>query len=246
MARKKKRKFLSNDEVLSIIGKRLEKGKPFSLIRIGDGENICLAQKKVWSIKKVLRSEWAQNSRKSNVKGVKLPNLRLRDKMIRAIRRADIVGIPHKNEKEILANKKYLRSLTEKCFQKYKLDPPNICHTLVNRHLPEKKAFWDLLKDRNVMVISKWAKAFRKHVRKTYPSHNIKIIPVKFDNFSQIDKVLKKIKPIDADIVLVSAGVNALVLVDKLKRTQKRIAIDFGKSAMFMVKHKKRIHPWVP
>lgn len=246
MGKIKKRSFLSYDEVLSIMERHMNEQKPFSLVRIGDGENIVLAQKGVWPIRKVLSTKWARNSRKSNQKGVRLPNIDLRNKMIRAIRRATIVAIPRKHDKEIQADQRYLRPLTEKCFKKYGLKPKNVCHTFVNRHLPEQPAFWEMLRDRKVILISKWAKKFKKYVKKNYRQYNIKIKPVRFTNFKQINPVLKKVKPMKADLVLVSAGVSAVVLVDKLAHTQKRVAMDFGKTPMLILKKNRRVKPWKP
>lgn len=244
MARIKKRRFLTHKKVLSMIKRSMKAKRPFSLVRVGDGENIVLAQKGVWSIRRVLRTKWARNSRKSNQKGVKLPNIRLRNQMIRALRRASIVGIPHRHEKEIRAAQKYLRPLTEKTFRRYKIKPKRVCHTFINRHLPEKKEFWNMLRGKRVLLISKWAKQFRRYVAKNYPKHRILIKPVRFSNYKQMNKVLRKVKNIKADIVLVSAGVNALVLVDRLARRQGRVAIDFGKSPMLILKRDRRIRPW--
>lgn len=240
------RPFLSEEDVLSLIKAHIQRKKPFSLIRIGDGENICLAQEGVWPIQTVLETTWAKNSRISNQKGVRLPNLRLRDKMIRAIRRATVVGIPRENDQEILTSQIYLRPLTEQCFLKYQLIPNAVCHTFVNRHLPEKKDFWMMLKGKKVILISKWAHPFKKFVQKNYPKFNISIIPIKFNNYDQIKPVLKKVKPLKADLVLVSAGVNALILVDKLAHTQNRVAIDFGKTPMLILKKNRRVNPWMP
>ena len=145
--------------------------KPFSLVRVGDGENIVLAQKGVWSIQKVLRTSWARKSRKTNKKGVKLPNIRLRNQMIRALRRASLVAIPHRHDNEIKADEKYLRPLTEKAFSRYKINPTHVCHTFINRHLPEKKEFWNMLRGKKVILISKWANQFNRYVEKNYPNH---------------------------------------------------------------------------
>jgi len=246
MARIKKRKFLSHSKVLSMIKRSMKAKRPFSLVRVGDGENIVLAQKGVWSIKKVLRTNWAKNSRRTNKKGVRLPNIKLRNQMIHALRRASVVGIPHRREKEIKASKKYLRPLTEKAFKKYKIKPRNVCHTFINRHLPESSDFWEMLKGKRVILISSWANQFQRYVKRNYPRHRIRIIPVRFSNYRQMNKILRKVKPIKADIVLVSAGVNAVVLVEKLARLQKRVAMDFGKSPMLILKRDRRIRPWKP
>ncbi|MNW22060.1 hypothetical protein D3C71_2233230 [compost metagenome] len=46
--------------------------------------------------------------------------------------------------------------------------------------------------------------------------------------------------------MFISAGVNAVILAQKLAEKQGRIAIDFGKSAVFMVTKDKKVKPWNP
>src|SRR5690606_18033989 len=98
-------------------------------------------QSKVWSMKKTLSTRWGMLSRKTNWKGVRLPNFALRDQLIDSIKKADIVGIPYEKDKEILAKQHTLRPLTDRCFQKYRIRPKQLCHTFVNRHMVEYREF---------------------------------------------------------------------------------------------------------
>lgn len=229
-----------------MIKRRMRLKQPFSLVRVGDGENIVLAQQGVWPIRKVLRTKWAKRSRKTNKKGVKLPNIQLRNQMIVALRRASLIGIPYWKEREIKAKQKYLRPLTEKAFRRYNIRPKRVCHTFINRHMPERKEFWNMLKGKRVLLISKWANRFKRYVKKNYPKHRIRIIPVRFSNYHQIQPIFRKVRPIKADIALVSTGVNALILVDRLAREQGRVAIDFGKTPMLILQKDRRVRPWKP
>lgn len=52
-------KYLEIDEVLKRLKLALDQHHPFSLIRIGDGENLVLAQDTVWPMEKVLQERWA-------------------------------------------------------------------------------------------------------------------------------------------------------------------------------------------
>jgi hypothetical protein len=238
---------LTTLDVIKEIENAMREKKPLSVVRIGDGENICLAQYKVWPIDKVLSTRWAKLSRKTNSKGVRLPNTDLRDQLIKSIEKADIVGIPYQKDNEILAENKYLRPLTNACFEKYDIRPKKLCHTFVNRHMVEHKQFWDMLKGKKVVIISRWAKEFQKLINKKYSKFDINITKtIPMTNYSQIPKVLAQMKSVKCDIVFISSGVSAVILAQKLASKQKRVAIDFGKSAAFMVKGNKKVNPWNP
>jgi hypothetical protein len=239
--------LLTTFEVIDEIRKAMDEKKPLSVVRVGDGENICLTQYKVWPIHKTLSTRWAILSRRSNRKGVRLPNVKLRDQLIAAIKKADIVGIPYHKDKEILAKHQYLRPLTDTCFKKFNIHPKKLCHTFVNRHMVEHSEFWEMLKGKKAVVISRWAKDFKKLVDKRYDEFNIEIVKsIRMDRYEEIPKVLHKMESVDCDIVFISAGVNAVILAQKLAYEQGRIAIDFGKSAVFMVKGDRKVLPYDP
>jgi hypothetical protein len=243
----KRENWYSTLDVIDEIEKALDEKKPLSIVRVGDGENICLTQYKLWPIRTTLSTRWARLSRSTNWKGVRLPNIELRDQLVKAIKKADIVGIPYYKDKEILAEQKYLRPLTDACFKAYDIKPQRLCHTFVNRHMVEHQKFWETLKGKKIVVISRWAKDFKKLVSKRYDEFDIEIVKsIRIDRFKEIPKVLQKMESIDCDIVFISAGVNAVILAQKLAEKQGRIAIDFGKSAVFMVTGDRKVQPWNP
>lgn len=239
--------MLTTLDVVERMKEALQKKTSLSVVRVGDGENICLSQYKVWSIRKVLSTRWAILSRRTNWKGVRLPNVGLRDQLIRSIKKADIVGIPYYNDKEILAEQQYLRPLTDVCFEKYNINPKEICHTFVNRHMVEHQQFWETLRGKKVVIISRWGKDFKKLVSKRYNEYDIDFVKViRMNRYEEIPKVLHKMESIECDIVFISAGVGAVVLAQKLAEEQGRIAIDFGKSAIFMIKGSRKVNAWKP
>jgi hypothetical protein len=245
--RQKREHWLTTLEVIDEVGKALKENKPLSVVRVGDGENLCLTQYKVWPIQQTLSTRWAKLSRQTNWKGVRLPNVKLRDQLIASIKKAHIVGIPYADDKEILAEQRYLRPLTEACFARYRIRPKKLCHTFVNRHMVEHREFWELLSGKRAVVISRWAGDFKKWVGKKYDAFGIHIVKtIRIDRYEEIPKVMRKMKSVECDIVFISAGVNAVILAQKLADEQGRIAIDFGKSAVFMVKGSRKVKPWKP
>ncbi|MBP1990979.1 GT-D fold domain-containing protein [Paenibacillus eucommiae] len=247
MDTEKRKNWLTTLDVIDEVAKALEEKKPLSIVRVGDGENICLTQYKVWPIRRTLSTRWAMLSRSTNWKGVRLPNVQLRDQLIKSIKKADIVGIPYHKDTEILAKHRYLRPLTDACFKKFNINPEKVCHTFVNRHMVEHLQFWEMLKGKRVVVISRWANDFSKLLGKRYEEFDIEIVKtICIDRFQEIPKVLRAMKLVECDLVFISAGVNAVILAQKLAEKQGRIAIDFGKSAVFMVKGNRKVQPWNP
>lgn len=239
-------RMLSTKEVIEKIDRAIVHKRPFALVRVGDGENIVLAQRKVMKLKDVVKTRWGSLSRKTNRKGISLPNIEARDRLVKAIKRADVVGIPHYDDEEIQAPQKYLRSLTDKCFRAHNIHPTAICHTFVNRHMVERESFWQMLRGRRVVIISRWAKQFAKLIDQRYGDLDIKVVKkIDFDRYRDIKFTIDQMQGVKCDVVLVSAGVNAVILATELKRKQGRVALDFGKAAMFMVTNNtKRVQPW--
>lgn len=239
--------LLSEIEVLRRIEKALETKKPFSLVRIGDGENIVLSQYRLMSEKEFMNTYWAKHGREQQSKGVILPNTRLRDLMVRSIRRASIVGICKNHGDEMLAPLDYKRKLTNKLFDYYHLQPKNLCYVFINRKIVSHSMFWDILHRYRILLISKWSWQFKDLIMKNYASLQPKIVGcINFNDYNEIPAVLRKIGQYQFDLALVSAGVNAVVLAPMIAEIYGKVAIDFGKTMMFYLKGDKRINPWRP
>ena len=111
----------------------------------------------------------------------------------------------------------------------------------------EHPKFWWMLKGKKVVVISRWADAFKSLINSKYNTLDIQFVKViRMNRYKEIPKVLQTMKGIECDIVFISAGVNAVILAQKLAEEQGRIAIDFGKSAIFMIKGNRKVQPWIP
>lgn len=230
---------LNGEQVLARIKEALDHHRPFSLIRIGDGENVIMAQKSVWSLKEVLRTPWAKRANNPvrtrsarlghKEKGVTLPNLKLRNQMVRSVRKADIVGILPIKDK-IKAPKRVRRPLTNKIFLYYKLKPRLTCDAFINREFASKQEFWEVLRGKRILLITEHAKKL-KEVLQSDPYNMAIAGTIIFTHFKQISRTLKTVKGMKDkfDIALISCGVNAVVLAPEVARITGKVAIDFGK-----------------
>lgn len=230
--------FLKVDQVLDMLATAIEQKAAFSLVRIGDGENQILAQDSVMPIEEVLNRGWAKAANEGK-KGVTLPNLKLRDEMAESIKRADVIGIPFWKDDPILADQAVKRPLTEAVFKHFNIQPAKICHTFVNRVFTQRKKFWNLLKGKRILLIGSWSDKVKPILEKR-PYGLCIAFTFDFSDYNQMERTLQKIMQIkdEFDIALVSCGVNAVVLTPQISRFTGKVAIDFGKSLMFLVQKK--------
>lgn len=241
------RQLISTVKILKLIQIALKQKKPFSLVRIGDGENIVLAQNILLSPKEVLNTYWVKQSDTGRGKGVTLPNLNLRNKMVKAIRRADLVGICRQKNDEVSVPSKYKRELTNKLFEHYHLKPSNLCYVFVNRKMVSHRLFWEIIHSYRTLLISKWAKAYADKITCEYAHLKPRIAGcIDFTHYTQIPNLLDQIGKYRFDLALVSAGVNSVLLAPAIAERYGKVALDFGKTMMYTVRPCSKINPWRP
>ncbi len=212
----------------------LEHRRAFSLVRIGDGENIVLAQQTVWPLKKVLKLPWAIRSNRGH-KGIALPNLKIRNQIVRSIRKATIVGILPYDDQMIQAPQYHKRKLTDKVFRYYKLQPKLTCHACVNRIMVRKRSFFSMLKDKRVLIINNHPNRI-KSILKQHPYKLNVTATIVFTNYKQINRTVRKVEALkhSFDIALISCGVSAVILAPRIAQLTGKVAIDFGKAPKFI------------
>lgn len=229
-------RYLLIPSVMRRIQYALQHKRAFSLVRIGDGENIVLAQKTVWPLRKVLKEPWAIRSKRGH-KGLVLPNLTIRRKLVQAIRKASIVGILPYHDTTIKAPSYVKRKLTDQVFRYYHIQPKLICHACVNRIMVRRMSFLSMLRSKRILIINSHPHRIKSALeRKPYRLRVTAVIP--FSSYRQIDRTLKKTAALkdSFDIALISCGVNAVILAPKIAELTGKVAIDFGKAPQFIQK----------
>lgn len=242
-------RFLPVQSVLSKIQEALETHTPFSLIRIGDGENIVLAQGTFLTPEELLDTHWVKRAlRKPQEKGIPIPCYKLRDQFVKVIPKANLIGICAQNQKLGDAPLKFCRAMTNKLFEYYSLEPQAVCNVWINRQIVTLPLFWILLQRYRTLLISKWAEDFANLITRKYAFLRPNIAGcINFTHFDQIGDTLNAIKQVKFDLALVSAGVNAVVLAVKIAERFGKVALDFGKTMGFMLHESQtQVNPWQP
>jgi hypothetical protein len=227
---------LDTRQVLERLGHALENRFPFSLVRVGDGENLVLAQDTVWPMENVLKERWAIKANKGQ-KGLNLPNLTLRDAVKEAIRLADVVGILPHGDAVINAPDYLKRPLTDQVFAHYSLQPQATCNACINRELVFAPQFWSLLTNKRILLITREHESLRTALT-AHPYRLNVTHALPFGHYDQMEETLEwlRLNRDTFDLALITCGVNAVVLAQKTAELTGKAAIDFGKAANIILK----------
>ncbi|MHA6483227.1 GT-D fold domain-containing glycosyltransferase [Paenibacillus sp. strain BS8-2] len=222
--------LLEKEEIVKRLHNALEKRIPYYIVRIGDGENFVLSQESVYTMEQTLSQLWVKIANEGR-KGVRIPNIEIRDRMVESIREADIVGILAQNDRTIRAHPNHKRPLTDKIFDHFSLSPKAVCNAVVNRELIYHKPFWEMLSAQGsrVLLISRWAGGTKQRLIR--PPYNLNIpFTLPFERYEMMNDTLQAIeaRQDEFDIALVSCGVNAVVLAHEIAKRTGKVAVDFG------------------
>ncbi len=204
--------YASAEEIVDRIEYSLSSGRPFSLIRLGDGELMVLAQELVHSL------DWIKDnvpwSGSNTYCGVRLPNLELRDRMIDSISRADMVGVFADDE------------FTHQVFNALGIQPRSICYAFQNVYLPMYKPFVDLIRKYPPLLVGRPAAQFARYL---YEKLGV-VVPgtVTIDGYEEIETCIEAMSRIGHEWSLVSAGCNATIICTTMAEQSGKVAIDFG------------------
>jgi len=204
--------YATAEVIVEKIRYSLFSGRPFSLIRLGDGELMVLAQESVYSLDWIEKNvPWGGSNAYC---GVRLPNLELRDRMIESITKADMVGVFADDD------------FTNQVFKALGIRPRSICYAFENVYLPMFKPFVDLIRRYPPLLVGRPAEQFARYL---YEKLGV-VVPgtVSIDGYEEIDSCIEAMARIGYEWSLVSAGVNATVICTTMAEQWGKVAIDFG------------------
>lgn len=197
---------------------------PFSLVRLGDGELLALAQETVMSIEQI-----KEDGPFLPYAGVEVPDLEVKGELLAAVRGATVVGIP----------KLRVRNFQPLAFAVFRLENIDYHHltltdSLVNYYIYQTGYLSRITQGRRVLLVGNLApqlgEVLRHHhveiVAEISPVHGVKDIP----------RIKSAIEQHEFDIALVSAGISAVIISEWIASALGKVAIDFGHLADAIVK----------
>ncbi|ANY69759.1 hypothetical protein BBD42_27135 [Paenibacillus sp. BIHB 4019] len=216
--------LLTAEQVAGRLLEALEQRKPLSVVRLGDGELLTLAQESVLPTEQI-----RQEGGFLEYAGVKVPDIAARDRLLAAVKRADIVGIPK------LRQPNYQRLATD-VFQSYGIDFRSkvLTDSLVNYRLYQDGHLSRLMKGRRVLVVGNLAQPLAEVLAKSGVAVAGAVAQVQ--GIHDVDRVMGEIRGQNFDLALVSAGIAAVILADAIAAEMGRAALDFGHMANAIIK----------
>lgn len=226
-------RLLTPAQVAARLARALAGREGLAVVRLGDGEALCLAQETVLPIPEVrARGPFLPYA------GLVVPDLEARDRLARAILAADIVGVPTSEAPNY-------RPLLQTALQAHGIDPDRLTLTtsLVNYALRSQGHLARLLLPPpprpRVLVVGNLAPRLAPILAAQGVEVAGTVAPVA--GVRDVDRVLKALSRCAFDLALVAAGIPAVLLCAAIAREMGKAALDFGHLADELVNGSKRL-----
>jgi|CZCB01.1.fsa_nt_gi hypothetical protein len=219
-------RILDVQEVYKLIKNALDKREKLSLVRIGDGEALTLAQQAVLPINEVKRNTFLSYA------GVRIPDITGRDMLAASIRKADIIGVP-------LNPAPYFLPLFLKACKAHGIDLNSLklTNACINYFLCNSGLLGALLTEGKprVLVIGNKGKALANLLQGRGINISGIISPVY--GLKDVNRVVRIAKGQNFDIALSASGVAAVVICERIATGQKKVALDIGHVADMLIRN---------
>ncbi len=208
--------ILSGQDVASRIQSALEQKRPLSVVRLGDGEALVLAQEAVLDVATIKeRAPWLERA------GVEAPDLGAQAALKESVLRADIVGVPtsriHNHQ-----------PLLFKAFKALDVDWKNLTltHAIINYIVQKEGLLRGAVGNHSVLLVGNHAEALGAVLEAAGANVTGAIGPVK--GVRDVDRVMREVRRFDFDVAFVAAGVAAVIIAQRIAEQMGKVALDFG------------------
>lgn len=191
----------------------IENKKPYSWVRIGDGELVFLQQEYIYTIQQLKKRVGWSNS--TDYCGAKIPNLNLRNRMIESANGSNLVGV-FKGDPPML-----------EAFKKANIKPKSICYAFDNVFLPMNARFVNRVLVKNRLLLVGMKSGYYKQKFQEILNANV-VGTVTIKDYAEINSCMDKMCQFDYDVALISAGVNANIICYEMSKKFNRIFLDMG------------------
>ncbi|MEF2967931.1 GT-D fold domain-containing glycosyltransferase [Paenibacillus sp. M1] len=203
-------------DVYKTISNALAQKKPFSLVRVGDGELLTLAHDTFLP--------WDQALHKGPFlpyAGVQLPNPAAREALAASLRMADLVGVPESRHPSF-------QGLLFPVLRHYGMEISKLRLTTstINYALNEAGLLHKLLKENRLLLIGNAAPSLAGWLAGGGYTVAGVISPV--NGIADVDSVMERVRAVDFDLALVAAGVAAVIICPRISSELGKVAFDFG------------------
>lgn len=191
-------------------------GIPYSLVRLGDGELLAMAQETVMPAEEVARL-----GPFLSYAGVNVPDPQARDELAEAVRRASVVGVP-------LSRKPLFQPLLFKVWQAHGIRPDSVRLTssTINYSLDEEGYWPKLMSGRRILAVGNAAEPLARALRKQGVQVTAAVGPV--GGMNDWERAAREAAGCPFDLALVAAGIAAVPICVRLAETTGKVAVDFG------------------
>lgn len=216
--------LLSASDVEAHIEHAIQTRSPLSIVRLGDGELLTLAQEVVMNEQQVRKDGYFLS-----YAGVDIPDLVARDQLVNAIRRATIVGIPVLR----MAN---FQPFAFKVFHAHGIDyrQLQLTSSTINYTLYLEGMLARIVTNRRVLIVGNTANELAQVLSNSGVHVVGTVAPV--NGIHDSPRVLSEIATYDYDIALVGAGIPAVIIAERIASDHGRVALDFGHLADSFIK----------
>lgn len=208
-------------ELLEIIALHYQKRTPFALVRIGDGENFILAQEPIHTTRELVKMYNVVAG--YGYSGVAIPNHKARDRLLRAVRQATVVGFLNQTECYCWY------PLTEKIFNHYGITPAHSCYAFINLDLVTLPNFYSLFREARILLVGKPMARLAEVLIRRYHFKNIVGI-INLRDYRDLDWVLRQLPGFNFEASFIAAGANAKIVAATVMEMG-RIGLDLGHAA---------------
>lgn len=211
-------RMLKEEDIYKKILRALKNRSSLSIVRIGDGEALTIAQENLLSIDEIKR-----RGPFLDYAGVNVPDLKSRDELCSAIINADIVGIP-------TAPLENFMPLTLHAFDANNINPfkLNLTHSLINYTLCLEGYLSKILsiKGLKILLVGNPMAKLEPVLKQKHINIVKSIYPV--NGVEDHERVIKEMSNYSFNLALVSAGISAVLICSKITKLKNVVALDFG------------------
>ncbi|WP_237691031.1 GT-D fold domain-containing glycosyltransferase [Paenibacillus caui] len=208
--------LLPPPDVAGALRDALDNGRPFSIVRLGDGELLTLAHDTVLPVEEArMRGPFLPYA------GVELPAHEVREALAAALRKADIIGVPASRHPSF-------QGLLSPVFTHYGLDLTSLRLTssTVNYALAEEGLLLPLLRGRKVLVAGNRAEGLAQVLQRVGIEVSGLVTPVR--GVHDTEAAVLAASGQSFDIALVAAGIAAVLISTEIACRLGKPALDFG------------------